>query len=97
MLEYLKNDFKHVASSRPWLLFTVKSRNGPPIIKAKYTDNRIVTMNVSRMGAEDIKKSIIDLVDSRGMAVKPSQQVKSHAFTKPDHWHPFMSNNQFRP
>jgi hypothetical protein len=97
MLKYLKNDLAQVASSRPWLLFTVKSRNGPPIIKAKYTDNRIITMNVSRMNASDIKKSINDLVDSRGLPVKPTNVSKSHIFTKSVHWHPFLASNQFRP
>jgi hypothetical protein len=97
MLEFLKKDFKQVASSRPWLLFTVNSRNGPPIIKARYTDNRIVTMNVSRMKMNDIRKYIIDLVDSRGVSVNPKSHVKSHVFNKTEHWHPFLASNQFRP
>ena len=56
MVEYLERDLKSLAASRPWLLFKVESRNGPPIIKARYTDNRKITMNVSRMSSQDIRK-----------------------------------------
>ena len=97
MVEYLERDLKSLAASRPWLLFKVESRNGPPIIKARYTDNRKITMNVSRMSTQDIRKKIINLVDSRGIEFKPNLPVKPHIFNKAEHWHPFMSSNKFRP
>ena len=96
-MEYLKTEFKTLASSRPWIFFKIAARNGPPIIKARYTDDRLITLNVSRMSASEISKEIKDLVDSRGVQVKITTPVKPHIFSKSEYWNPFLSSNKFRP
>lgn len=106
MVTFLSSrDFIQIAQETPYVSFEIISKNGPPRIKAEYTTGKTVNLSLSRKNAQEIKKTLQLLLETRGQDTKIVHPVKSHSMASQPAslpWNPFTSpghdrSSIFRP